>query len=195
MINRLTRISQNAFQSLKHQKIKCRCFRTLKQYSLFIPSHTNLFRCSNIRNHKFKSKLSFKIVNQASDLIRSLPASQLEMNRIKGFPTFFVCLKWKLSKRLKVLMRLLQRHNKMLTIESKKRRSSLKSQVRRKNKKIKMKITWILKFYKITWTKSRSLSLPKGPLSLIQGNRLLKSSMKTKIKSRLIWCQKLTIKY
>ncbi len=113
LINRLTRISQNAFQSLKHQKIKCRCFRTLKQYSLFILSHTNLFRCSNTRNHKFKSKLSFKIVNQASDLIRPLPASQLETNRIKGFPTFFVCLKWKLSKRLKVLMRLLQRHNKM----------------------------------------------------------------------------------
>ena len=113
LMNRLTRISQNAFKSLKHQKIKCRCFRTLKQYSLFIPSHTNLFRCSNTRNHKFKSKFSFKIVHQASDLIPSLPASQLETNRIKDFPTFFDSLKWKFLKRLKVLMRHLQRHNKI----------------------------------------------------------------------------------
>jgi hypothetical protein len=73
----------------------------------------------------------------------------------------------------------------MRSHEWRKYRTSPKSQVRRKNKK-KKRITWNLNFYQKTLAKNSFLSFRKGPLSLIPGNILLKSSVKTRIKFRRI---------
>ena len=182
-ILRLTRASSNICQRLQHQKIKCRCYQTLKLSSRFIQSLANLYKCLNTRKNKLKNKFPFKRLQQVSDLIRHLPASQLATNRTKDCRAFCVCLKSKLLRRVKVLMKLSPSHAKMTNHRWRKSRTSPKNQVR-KNRKEK-RIPWSSNFYQIISTKNSSLNLPKGLLSLIPGNRLLKSSVTMRTKFRL----------